>query len=67
MLYAIKPSKVKYLFLAIGAHVLFNIPAALYQSKIIENILIVETLIFIGALISVGYIFKFKIKFSFGK
>ncbi len=49
--YAVKRSKTGFYFLAVLLHALFDVPAALYQLGIIKNVLIVEALLAVYAII----------------
>lgn len=59
--YAVKERKYIYYGIAILVHAVINFPAALYQAGVIENILLVETIILILAISLAALIFR---KFS---
>ncbi|WP_062050893.1 YhfC family intramembrane metalloprotease [Bacillus sp. JCM 19034] len=60
ILYGIKTARISFLFLAIGLHTVFNIPAGLYQANILTNILLIEVIIGIFAILAVIFIIKSK-------
>lgn len=60
VLYAIRSRKIIYLFIAIIFHALIDVPAALYQTKIISNLWILEGLLLAYAVIALVYIIKSK-------
>lgn len=60
VLYAIRSRKIIYLFAAIILHALIDVPAALYQTKIITNLWALEGFLLIYAVISLLYIIKSK-------
>lgn len=60
VLYSINKEKIKYLFLAIILHAIIDIPAILYQMKVISNIWVIEGFILFFAIIAFMYIKKSK-------
>ena len=60
VLYSINIEKIKYLFVAIILHAMIDIPAILYQMKVIGNIWIVEGMVLLCAIVAFMYIKKSK-------
>lgn len=60
VLYAIRSRKKIYLLLAVILHAIMDVPAALYQLKMVNNIFVVEFMFFIMAIIAFIYITKSK-------
>jgi len=60
VLYAVKNRKAIFLFLAILLHAAMDIPAALYQMKIVTNLWVVEGMFCVYAVIALIYIIKSK-------
>lgn len=60
VLYSINIENIKYLFVAIILHAIIDIPAILYQMKVIGNVWIVEGVILLFAVVAFMYIKKSK-------
>ncbi|WP_042439196.1 YhfC family intramembrane metalloprotease [Clostridium amazonitimonense] len=64
VLYAVRYRKNIYLFIAILLHALMDIPASLYQTKIITNIFLAESFIVVYFIIAIIFLSKTKKIFS---
>jgi len=64
VLYAVRYRKNIYLFIAILLHSLMNVPASLYQTKIITNIYVAESVVVIYFIIAIIFLSKTKKIFS---
>ncbi|OPJ60966.1 YhfC family intramembrane metalloprotease [Clostridium oryzae] len=64
VLYCINNKKIQYLFLAIFLHALIDVPAMLYQLKVITNLWLVEIILLILAVIAFLFIKKSKKLFT---
>lgn len=62
--YAVRERKYIYYVIAIIVHAVINFPAALYQAGVLENILLVETIILIFAILLATIVFRKFIKKS---
>lgn len=60
VLYAIRSRKKIYLLLAVILHAIMDVPAALYQLKMVNNVFVVEFIFFLMAIIAFIYIRKSK-------
>ncbi|MBG9768538.1 YhfC family intramembrane metalloprotease [Bacillus vallismortis] len=60
VLYAVKSRRPQFLLFSILFHALFNVPAVLYQKRIIEHAAVVEIIIALIAAVSVYWIVKAK-------
>jgi len=60
VLYAVRYRKNRYLFIAILLHVLMDAPASFYQTKIITNVLVVESMIAVYFIIAIIFLSKTK-------
>lgn len=60
VLYAVRTGKIGYFFMAILLHATINIPAGLYQAGIVSNIILIEVILAILAIIAITWIVKAK-------
>lgn len=64
VLYAVRYRKNIYLFIAILLHALMDIPASLYQTKIIPNLFVAESFIIVYFIIAIIFLSKTKKTFN---
>lgn len=64
VLYSVKVKKVKFFLLAILLHMLFDIPAALFQKGVISNVIIIESILGLIAIIAFVFIIRSKARFK---
>lgn len=60
VLYAVRTGMLRYFFMAIILHSVMNIPAGLYQTGVVTNIVVVEIVLIIFAVLAIVWIVKAK-------
>jgi uncharacterized membrane protein YhfC len=60
VLYSVRERKTIYLLLAVLLHALMDFPAALYQMKYISNLIVIEIIYILMAVIAVVYVVRAK-------